>query len=95
MWANYINTFKPDSAVVINAVSVALLAYLMLPSIGFRSDIQKVESEGLLKWNKVLSDSDRPLADAVAAIAVDNTIIVSLVNSGYLDFAENWMISIR
>lgn len=94
MWTNHLNTFRSGSAVAINAASVALLVYLMLPSIGYRSDVRRTD-EGMLRWNKGISDTDRPLAEAVAAIAVDNTIIVSLVNSGYLDFAENWMISIR
>jgi hypothetical protein len=98
MWSSSFSSFRPGSVIALNAGSIALLVYLVLSSIGARvptegrSQIQ-LGSE-LIKW-KGISDADRPLAEAVAAIAVDNTIIVSLVNSGYLDFAENWMISIR
>jgi hypothetical protein len=99
MWSSSFSSFRPGSVIALNAGSIALLVYLVLSSIGARvptegrSQVQ-LGSEGLIKW-KGISDADRPLAEAVAAIAVDNTIIVSLVNSGYLDFAENWMISIR
>ncbi|GAQ83555.1 hypothetical protein KFL_001520250 [Klebsormidium nitens] len=40
-------------------------------------------------------EEDRTLAEAVQAVAVDNTVIVSIVNSGYLDFCENWIRSIE
>lgn len=40
-------------------------------------------------------EEDRTLAQAVKAVAVDNTVIVSIVNSGYLDFCENWIRSIE
>ena len=35
------------------------------------------------------------LADRLAAFAKDNTVIVTQVSCGYLDFADNWIASVE